>query len=113
MDELILSGNWFKNWANRILGTRSSVSPATLLVTSLAALLLYILIYGILINPTRHIPGPIITRFTTLYFYYRLLSGSFGLELIKLHEKYGTEPSSQLRVLLSFRPCCSTRAKPR
>ena len=109
MEELMLSGDWFKSWANRIIGTRSSVSPATLLVTSLAALLVYILINGILINPTRHIPGPFITRFTTLYFYYRLLSGSLGLELIKLHEKYGTKPSSEG---LNFRSCCSTGTKP-
>ena len=36
-------------------------------------------------------------RFTTLYFYYRLLSGSLGLDLIKLHEKYGTKLSFKVR----------------
>jgi hypothetical protein len=89
MEELLRSGDWLKNWAYRILGTRSSVSPAILLLSSLAGLCICILINGLFINPTRHIPGPIITRFATLYFYYRLLSGSFGRDLIKLHEKYG------------------------
>jgi hypothetical protein len=86
---LMLSWAGIKGWAHEILGTRSSLSLTTLLFTCLAAWCLYILISGLFFSPTRHIPGPVSARFTDLYFYYRILHGSLGSDLVKLHTKYG------------------------
>ena len=86
---MMLVGDRIKSWANTILDTQPTLSPATLLFTSLAALCLYVLISGLFFSPARHIPGPIAARFTDLYFYYRILHGSLGSDIVKLHTKYG------------------------
>ena len=67
----------------------SLVSVAGFLVAFAAALCLCILITGLFFNRTRNIPGPLLARFTTVYFFHRILRGSLGSDVVELHRKYG------------------------
>ena len=53
------------------------------------AYLIYLFIYGLFICPTRHIPGPFVTRFTRLYYDFCLLGGNLSKNVHRLHGKYG------------------------
>lgn len=104
MENLKINWEYFKSWANPVVASRSSISRTSLLFASLAALCSYIHIYGLFFNPTRHVPGPVLTRFTALSFYYRILHGSLGSDLVKLHEIYGTFPLVARSELLTLGP---------
>ncbi|KAF2008693.1 cytochrome P450 oxidoreductase [Aaosphaeria arxii CBS 175.79] len=58
-----------------------------------AALLLIIYtlrwVWHLFTSPTRAIPGPFVARFTRLWYFKHVRSGSFHHENIALHEKYG------------------------
>ena len=51
----------------------------------------YIVIYGLYFCPTRHIPGPILTRFTSIPFNILQLSGQQAFSIHKQHQKYGLQ----------------------
>ena len=88
-------GDEVKSWANWLPGaTGSSMTPAALLFTTVSASCLYILIAGLFVSPTWNIPGPLLARFTTLSFFHRIVRGSLGADVVKLHEIYGTFCSS-------------------
>jgi hypothetical protein len=103
MENLMLTGEALKGLANRITEIGLLVNPATVVFASLVAFAAYILISGIFFSPTRHLPGPLLARFTDLHFFYRILHGSLGSDLVKLHAKYGIGPRSIL-VDLRVRP---------
>jgi hypothetical protein len=50
----------------------------------------YLLYYGFFVCPTRHIPGPFVTRFTYARYYFLLFRGKGCMETLSLHQKYGT-----------------------
>jgi ABC-type multidrug transport system permease subunit len=52
--------------------------------------LCYLVIYGYFLCPTRHIPGPFLTRFTRAQYYFLLFGGSVSINVHKLHQKYGS-----------------------
>jgi len=66
------------------------ISPTIVLWSSVGGFLLYLLIYGLFLSPTRHIPGPLITRFSSAWFLYRILRGYFASDVVNLHRRYGT-----------------------
>jgi hypothetical protein len=70
---------------------RSSVNsiPAFFLLL-VACYITYVLVYGLFLCPTRHIPGPILTRFTALYFQYLFFGGSMSTIILEQHKIYGT-----------------------
>ena len=51
--------------------------------------LVYWLVYGLFLCPTRHIPGPVLTRFSKFYFFRLLLRGTLSADIYELHKKYG------------------------
>jgi hypothetical protein len=53
-----------------------------------AARLVYLLIQSY-ISPLRSVKGPFLARFTRLWYFSRVLHGSFEVENIQLHRKYG------------------------
>jgi hypothetical protein len=74
-----------RNWLDDTV-VRSFDWPSAALVLC-GAYLLYILIYGLFLCPTRHIPGPFFTRFTSIYPIYLQFCGT-GLEQARrLHER--------------------------
>lgn len=69
----------------------------TLIVLSIGivgAYLLYCLAYGLFFCPTRHIPGPLLTRFSKVYFIRLLFKGALSPDMHRLHQKYGFLPPS-------------------
>ena len=65
---------------------------AGILFGLVGAYVLYVLIYGIFFSPTRHIPGPLLTRFSSLPYIVLRLSGKLAFEIFDQHKKYGTLP---------------------
>lgn len=42
-----------------------------------------------LIDPLRSVPGPLLARFTRLWYLYKIYKGNFERTNINLHKKYG------------------------
>jgi hypothetical protein len=51
---------------------------------------LYCILYGLFLCPTRHLPGPFLTRFTEIPFAINLTSGEVSKRIHRQHEIYGT-----------------------
>jgi hypothetical protein len=51
--------------------------------------LCYLVIYGYFFCPTRHLPGPFLTRFTRGQYYFLLFGGEVSINVHKLPQKYG------------------------
>ena len=75
--------------SNLTVPMTSDVSVPAILLSVVGGYLAYILVYGLFLCPTRHIPGPLITRFTGRYFHYLFLGGSMSTIILELHKKYG------------------------
>ena len=71
-----------------LLIKRNDVTSITILVTLIVCYLSYLLIYGLFLCPTRHLPGPFYTRYNLPY-YLILFSGSGCMIVHDLHKKYG------------------------
>jgi len=67
----------------------SAYSKSTIVAGLLGAFLIYYLAYGLFFGPTRHIPGPFVTRFSKVPFYCLLFSGTLSADIHDLHKKYG------------------------
>jgi len=52
---------------------------------------LYCMIYGLFLCPTRHLPGPFLTRFTSIPFAINLASGEVSKRIHHQHEIYGMQ----------------------
>jgi hypothetical protein len=72
------------------LADKYHVNAFTVYLGLVALYLGYLLIYGFFLCPTRHIPGPFLTRFTYGPYYILLFGGKGCMQTHTLHEKYGT-----------------------
>lgn len=63
-------------------------SPTSVAAFSGAAIILYFLLQSTF-DPLRDIPGPLLARFTRLWYFIEIYKGSFELTEIDLHKKYG------------------------
>jgi hypothetical protein len=88
MDRLNIVADGFKRWGSDSVWP--DISPTTLLWSAAGGFLLYLLIFGLFLSPTRNIPGPVVTRFSSAWFLYRILRGYFASDVVDLHRKYGT-----------------------
>ena len=64
-------------------------SPIVIYLGLGCALWLLTVIVQCLISPLRAIKGPLVTRFTRLWYFERVWRGEFGIDNIALHERYG------------------------
>ena len=80
-------------------GEKHHVSAVAPIVGFVAAYLVYLLIYGYFLCPTRHIPGPFLTRFSSAPYYFLLIGGKGSMKTHALHQKYG---NYMLSFTLSF-----------
>ena len=55
----------------------------------LIAYLVYLVVYGLFICPTRHLPGPFLTRFGEAYFLSFVIRGITSAGVASLHKRYG------------------------
>jgi hypothetical protein len=64
-------------------------ASSAIILSCIALYLFYTLIYGLFLCPLRHLPGPFITRFTSIPYYILVFSGKGGEQTAALHKKYG------------------------
>jgi len=64
------------------------ISTGNLVILGCGITGLYFLLQYLL-DPLRSVPGPLLARFTRLWYFLEVYKGSFEVENIKLHEKYG------------------------
>ena len=64
------------------------LSVVSVALLSGAIPILYFLLQFTL-DPLRDIPGPLLARFTRLWYFIEIYKGSFELTEIELHKKYG------------------------
>jgi hypothetical protein len=64
------------------------LSVLSVALLSVAILILYFL-FQFMLDPLRDIPGPLLARFTRLWYFIEIYKGSFELTEIELHKKYG------------------------
>jgi len=69
---------------------RFQVNILLLASVFLGSYLGYLLYYGFFVCPTRHIPGPFLTRFSYAPYYFLLFRGRGCMDTMALHAKYGT-----------------------
>ena len=72
--------------------TRFQVNILLLALVFLGSYLGYLVYYGYFVCPTRHIPGPFLTRFSYAPYYFLLFRGRGCMDTMTLHAKYGTLP---------------------
>lgn len=72
------------------------ISPVTVHLDAIRVLLIvglaylgYVIVYGLFFCPTRHLPGPFVSKFSYAYYYYILFGGSIAADVAALHRKYG------------------------
>jgi hypothetical protein len=66
-----------------------SINATFILLAVIGVWFIYKVIYGLFFSPARHIPGPFLTRFGYLHFYFLALCGSLSSDINELHKKYG------------------------
>ena len=62
---------------------------ALVLTSAIGAYVVYVVCYGLFICPTRHLPGPFITRFSQIPHLLLIFGGTHCLDIRKLHDEYG------------------------
>lgn len=72
-----------------------NISLSAVALAVLCLYTFYFTIYGLFLCPTRHLPGPFITRFTKIYWLKVFFGGSIGSDILALHRKYGIIPSAR------------------
>lgn len=60
-----------------------------LAAAALVILFLVLTILQVILSPLRGVPGPIVARFTRLWYLRKVWKGSFHKDNIKLHERHG------------------------
>jgi len=89
LDTAVLdSGNGFLQHLRHHVNTLT-IRPSIFALGFLLVCLLYFILYGLFLCPTRHLPGPFITRFTKIYWLKIFFGGSIGSDILSLHRKYG------------------------
>ena len=80
-------------WSRATLSTESRTMMIAVVISILICFyLVYTVIYGLFLCPTRHIPGPFITRFSRIPYTIQLLGNSNCIDIQSLHDKYGDLP---------------------
>lgn len=67
------------------------------LLGGVAALRLLVLLYGAVSSPLRKVPGPLLSRFTNGWYFWRVYRGQFNYDNRDLHSEYGMEPRNLSR----------------
>jgi hypothetical protein len=89
MNRFILTFEWIWSQLSVVQATYH-LNALSIVLGSFCLYLLYILVYGIFLCPTSHIPGPFLARFSSAYYYALLFGGSISFTVHELHKKYGT-----------------------
>lgn len=84
-----LTGSWecLRTHVKELAPVDISMTTACLGLTGIYVI--YLLIYGFFLSPTRHLPGPFLSRFGPFYFFYCLFRGFLATDLVALHQRYG------------------------
>ena len=83
-------------WLRSLLGGEPSISTIAVVISTFVGFyLFYTFIYGLFLCPTRHIPGPFITQFTSIPYTLQLLGQTNCTDIQSLHEKYGLSLKTQ------------------
>jgi hypothetical protein len=88
MDKVRMTFEWIRSGLSGVQAAYH-FNALTIVLGLFCLYLLYILIYGIFLCPTRHIPGPFVARFGTAYYQALFFGGSISLTIHELHKKYG------------------------
>jgi cytochrome P450 len=67
----------------------SVVKVALFVATAIGGYAVYVVIYGLFVCPTRHLPGPFITRFSQIPHLLLVFGGTHCIDIRKLHDRYG------------------------
>jgi hypothetical protein len=88
MDRVASTFGWI--WSE-LSGVRAAYhfNALTIVLGLFCLYLLDILIFGLFLCPTRHIPGPFLARFGTAYYLALFFGGSISMRVHELHKKYG------------------------
>lgn len=91
MDIVVSCREWVQTQYSNVSSVWLSrhVNPIAVILGLLGLYFAYVLIYGFFLCPSRHIPGPLLTRFGKWYYYRVLFGGSVSADIHKLHIKYG------------------------
>lgn len=81
------------------------------LALALLALRLSYIIFRALTSPLRHVPGPLLARFTRLYYFYMVWSTKAHLKNIELHRKYA-KPGQYYAQIVRLAPNMYSIASP-
>lgn len=65
------------------------IRGVTLLAICLISYWIIPFLYGLIVSPTKDIPGPLLARFSRWYEYLAVLRGQSHVEYMKLHNKFG------------------------
>lgn len=66
-----------------------SLPLGTIFLLGSGLYVLFSLVLG-LIDPLRSVPGPLLARFTRLWYIYKIYKGDFERTNINLHKRYGS-----------------------
>ena len=89
MDRVMLTLEWIWSGLRGVQATYH-LNAVNIVLGLFGFYLLYIIVYGIFLCPTRHIPGPFLARFSSAYYFALLFGGSISSTVHELHKKYGT-----------------------
>jgi hypothetical protein len=88
MDRVVSTFKWIWSELNGVWATYHC-NALTIVLGVFCLYLIYILIFGLFLCPTRHIPGPFLARFGTAYDHALFFGGSMSMKVYELHKKYG------------------------
>ena len=88
MERIAQTVKWISSELRNV-GAIYHFNAVTIVLGLFCLYLLYILIYGLFLCPTRHIPGPFLSRFGTAYYHSIFFGGSISVTVHELHKKYG------------------------
>lgn len=78
--------------ALRHFSGESLLDRSTVVLGTLGLLVLWYIFsscYYALSSPLRRLPGPLVTRFSRIWEFYRAICGDINLQTIDLHERHG------------------------
>jgi hypothetical protein len=93
MDTFLLLHTFFTKYIEQFSKAFSEMTFSLDAIRVLSVLgimyLSYVVVYGLFFCPTRHLPGPFVSRFSYAYYYYILFGGSISADIAALHKRYG------------------------
>ena len=92
MEILVQSlGGFSRQWLSNPLEMLTILNVTIVFLSVVVGYLIYVLIQGLFSCPTRHLPGPFISRFTRIPNIFNMFGGTHCMDVEKLHQKYGTK----------------------